>query len=352
MTLLVHLEDPGAVRFVAPLLGRLAEDCVDYTLVTSGVANEMLESLAPRSVAVFDDVTADLVRSSQVLVGTSENTSTIAFDIIHAAQKAGIPVIGAVDAFVNAPHRFAGDTHDPLAHAPDWLMVPTERTADAFAELGFLREHIFVVGHPARDGLEHIHRPERPDTPKRVVFVSEVSTGLDPDQYRKSDAYTLHGRGDSGLRTPIVVEELLDAITSLRRSGWRIELVLRLHPKETRDDLGPLVHEFDTVSSGGDPLELLQSVDLVIGMSSMLLSEAHAMGLPCLAILPREEERQWLDETADGSILTVTLRSEILPTFAQLLVKQSSSRRLDIIDQDNTVDQMLIALAVVNNQKL
>lgn len=348
MTLLVHLEDPGAVRFVAPLLGRLAEDCVDYTLFTSGVANEMLESLAPRSVAVFDDVADDLVRSSQVLVGTSENTSTIAFDIIRSAQKAGIPVIGAVDAFVNAPHRFAGDTHDPLAHAPDWLMVPNERTADAFAELGFLREQIFVVGHPARDGLEHMDRPERSDATKRVVFVSEVSTGLDPDQYRKSDAYTLHGRGGSGLRTPIVVEELLDAITSLRRSGWRIELVLRLHPKETRDDLGPLVHEFDTVSSGGDPLELLQSVDLVIGMSSMLLSEAHAMGLPCLAILPREEERQWLDETAYGSLKSITMRNDIPPSIARLLVKQVGSSRLTEKSQAYSVKKMLNALAVAN----
>lgn len=346
MTLLVHLEDPGAVRYIAPLLDRLAHDCVAYKLFASGVANEMLGNLSPYSAATFDDVAADLARSSKVLVGTSENTRTIAFDIIHAAQEASIPVIGAVDAFVNAQHRFAGDTNDPLAHAPDWLMVPNERTARAFAELGLLRERIFVVGHPALDGLECMDRRKLPNACKRVVFVSEVSTGLDPDQYRKSGAYTLQGRGGSALRTTIVVEELLDTINTLRKGGWEIELTLRLHPKETRDDLGPLVHEFDTISSGGDPLGLLQSADLVVGMTSMLLSEAHAMGLPCLSILPREEECQWLEETADGSILTVVQRGDIAPAIESLVANHLAGSGIGD-RKGSAISRMLEALSAM-----
>lgn len=350
MKLFVHLEDPGAVRFVAPLLRRLADTGREITLVSSGVATSMLGELSPRPVSRLQDVYEDLNLASLVLVGTSENLRTIAFEIIGAARDANIPSVGAVDAFVNAKYRFAGLTKNSLAHAPDWLMVPSGRVSGIFADLGFSRERIFVVGHPARDGPKHRKACREPNSPKRVVFVSEVSTGLNPNQYRKSSFYTLHGRGGSLLRTKIVVEELLDAVSELRKNGEQIEMILRLHPKEKLHDLGSLVREFNTVSSGGDPLELLQSADLVIGMSSMLLSEAHTMGLPCLAILPREEEIYWLDETADGSVKSVTLRESIVPAIEGLLafsLTLSSTENVRV----SAVEKMIPALMSVTKAR-
>jgi hypothetical protein len=163
--------------------------------------------------------------------------------------------------------------------------------------------------------------------PLRVVFVAELSDGLDPGQYRRSDAYTLKGRGLSHSRTAVVAEELLDACAGLRDHG-RLEmtLVLRLHPKQGRDDLGPLCDEFDEVSAGGDPLEVVATADLVVGMSSMLLIQADDIGVPCLSVLPREAERAWLPEVASGSIPSVTTRASLSAEIRRLLAASQVGR--------------------------
>ena len=78
-----------------------------------------------------------------------------------------------------------------------------------------------------------------------MVFVSEVSTGLNPDQYQMSPDYTLTGRGDKTDRYGIVLEEFIDATNGLKPRPY---LVLRMHPKNTEEELAPFLKEFDQVS--------------------------------------------------------------------------------------------------------
>ncbi len=354
--IIVVVEDPGALNYLAPLIDRLLQEEVPTLTLGSGVGRRILRDrgyvVAEFSVNdCFDAFFLDS-RPAALIVGTSEDPATPSFALLEGARSAGVPTFGIVDACVNAAFRFRGLNDDPLAHAPDWLVVPDTATLSAFYQLGFKRERIRVVSNPAlavarnrgreirRQFLASTAAQERYMRP-RIVFISEVSNGLNSSQYYRSDSYTLFGRGSSRLRTTIVAEELIDALEALKaRLAIDPTLVLRLHPKESLDDLGILSEEFDEVSRGGDPLEVVATADLVVGMSSMLLAQALQIGVPCLSILPREQERHWLVEIASGRIECATRRCEVLSSLQNLLSKipigQQIGQEVDSTAEDST----------------
>lgn len=345
------VEDPGAVNFLLPLVDRLIKESVSVTIYGVGVGATQLRSrghvVEPPPSAREALMLLERGMFKALITGTSEDPNSPAFDFLWAARASRIPTIGVVDASVNAQFRFRGTTQDPLAHAPDWLIVPDAATTLAFDSLGFPQSNICQVGNPARDlakrrgrqirsvYIEDLYQKGLTSSAKRVVFVSEISEGLNPSQYMQSVAYTLAGRGTSRARTMIVVEEFLDVCARLQQQlSQRATLVLRLHPKQQRDDLGLLVDEFDEISTGGDPLEVVATADVVVGMSSMLLLQAHDIGVPCLAILPREEELSWLPEVAAGRLPAATTRQEI-QMHLERLFGMPRLLKLDLMESDS-----------------
>ena len=335
----IFLEDPGAVNAIAPLVETLARDKVVFKLFADGQAMRLMRErgFEPFQLRSSDGTFDHAISPSSelLIVGTSENRESKGFELTTFARKVGVPSIAIIDAAVNAAHRFRGNSSEPLAYAPDWLLVPDQWTADKYVELGFAQDRVAVVGDPNVDrlrdvltdfkqtGRETIREnvfPSVARTQKVLTFISEVSTGLAPEQYQRSAEYTLCGWGEANGRTEIVVEEILNAITQLVAEGLpRPYLVLRRHPKEAALDLGNLVSSFDRVSIGGDPLSLVYASDIVMGMSSMLLAEAHFLGVPCLAVLPREIERDWLPELRNLSVQSVTRRSELIRAMRVLI---------------------------------
>jgi hypothetical protein len=329
------VEDPGALNFLAPLVDMLIEQDVSLVIFGVGVGARQLSERGYLVIQPPSEQDAEKILRAYgcnlLIIGTCEDKHTPAFGLVRAARLAGIQTLGVVDAAVNAQFRFRGSSDVPLAHAPDWMIVPDEATADAFDQLGFPRDRISIVGHPARDLARRRSlslrlavddgRHARTQDKYRIVFVSELSDGLDQGQYTRSKDYTLMGRGNSSARTAIVAEELLDALSALRdHHGINSTLVLRLHPKQAKSDLGALSDEFDEVSIGGDPLEVVATADLVVGMTSMLLLQASDIGLNCLSILPREQEKAWLPDVALGVIPSVTDRSSLRASLLNLLL--------------------------------
>lgn len=335
---LLYVEDPGAVNYLGGVPDLLAKFHCSGCLLAAGSA---LKYLGERGIPFQPVSTAahaeELLRSFMprlVIVGTSENPDTLGLRLIEAARSLGIPSAGAVDAWANAEFRFRGRSRSPLAYAPDWLALPDESTRKAFVDLGFPSQRIVVAGHPHYDRVREVGKqlsaigsdalrerllPEVPPDCRVVVFLGEISEGLNTEQYRRSSEYTLHGRGTSQDRTVIVMEEFLDALSCVEPRPYT---VLRLHPKNSPSDFGSLISEFDSISVGGNPLEIVYIADLVVGMSTVLMMEAALMRRPTMSILPREREKQWLASIEMGITPCATDRDEVRRLLSQMLCLQ------------------------------
>jgi hypothetical protein len=348
--LLVFVEDPGAANWIVALAPALARSTLSSRVLAAGAAQAYLRDrgIAFETLSHADDASAllDRVRPRMVMTGTSENLDTLGLALIAEARRRGLPTLSYVDQAANAEHRFRGRSGSPLAYAPDMLLLPDEAARAAFSALGFPQSRIVVTGNPhhdrvaaaahnfARDGRAAVRArmcPTLPADRPLVVFLSEIGYVVNPEGPDWEQQFTLTGRGPdfprgrATYRTAIVLEEVIDALAVL---SPRPLLVVRLHPKNARDEFTAYGNEVDAFSADGDPLALVYAADLVVGMTTALLEEAHIIGRSTLAVLPRAAERDWLEALRTGRIRCVTERTQIRPSIVSALA-QSRERACD-----------------------
>lgn len=325
--ILLYVEDPGAANFAAELPASLAKQGWDVIFFADGFASSYLLQRGVKSSPVPDSISAqDLLmreRPRLVIVGTSENPDTFGFELVLASRRLGIMSVGVIDSVGNAEYRFRGRTDNPLQYAPDWLIVPDQWTKDVYVALTYPLKNIAVCGHPHYDRVfgikKSLDEENKSELKKKlfpactsdrqiVVFVSEISTGLNPDQYKKSSEYTLLGHGDRSERTAIVLQEFLDVVNTVQPKPY---LVLRMHPKNTAEEMAPFLQDFDQLSQHEPALRVVYAADLVVGMTTMLLQEAAIMGKQTLSIVPRAIEACSLQTIRAGITACVTTRKEL-----------------------------------------
>lgn len=333
--ILLFAEDPSAANYAALLLPAFARQGWSARLYAAAVACGWLQSRGVEFIEVAVEADArSLLREANprcVLTGTAENPETLGLRLIDAAHAAGISSVAFIDALMSAAYRFRGTTADPLAHAPDWLLVPDGKTLEAFAGLGYPQQRIAICGHPQYDqtrtlaaqwgnegGTVALRKRLFPDLApgrKILTFISEGALRYDLLPKRASGEYGFAGRGVDKGRTKIILEEVLDAVTGLADKPY---VVFRAHPIEQAEDYAEYGHEIDRFSSGGSPLELVYASDLTVGMTSMLLLEAALLGRPTLAVLAQESEVELLPSVRRGLtpyVLTRAALREQLPVL-------------------------------------
>lgn len=336
---MIFVEDPGAANSVAGLPDEFAAHGHRTRLFAAGFAAEYLRQRGVIAETVPPDATARRllsdIRPQLVLVGTSENIDTIGLPLIVEARAHSADTVGVVDAPGNSAYRFRGRRSDPLAYAPDWLMVADDRTRREYANLGYPEHRIVVCGHPqfdfvrtegarlAAEGIGAVRRRLFPrftgDRPL-VVFIAELSSGICDGDYQRTDDYTLSGRGQRDGRTEIVLEEFLDSLSAVEPRPY---VVLRLHPKSPPGHLDAFRGEVDEVSAG-PPLDTVYAADLVVGMTSMLVCEAAILGKPTLSIVPRASELPSLPGFELDLVPAVTTREALRAELPRLLAGRAS----------------------------
>jgi len=342
-SVLFLVEDPGAVNLVVPLIPELIRRGIEFEVVGIGPSEPYLESRKISYQSGSGQSAPEILEyynPKLVAVGTSENLDSVVLEVILLSRNKGIETVGLIDQMCNAEYRFRGRSDASLTYQPDWLFVPDKATLLAYHELGFNTERVVVVGSPHLDlilqevellDLEGISKVRQRllsnavSDRKVVVFLGEANTGLQEGQCELTEEYTLRGRGASRWRSCIVLEELLDA---LREVGAPSDpyTVLRLHPKNDPNDFRAYYSEVDLVSSGGTPVELMYAADVVVGMTSMALAEAVAIGRPALSIIPREIETSWLQGSIANIIPCVFERSALIMVLRSLLSSPASKQ--------------------------
>jgi len=335
LRILMLVEDPGAANFAAGLLPALQRHGA-VTVIASGAGEEQLARLDVRSQSIrkpFDAMKLITeLKTDLVVVGTSEEPDAHAHTLVAACRKRGVPSIGLVDGPANIARRFQGASDTSLAFAPDWIFVPGLGLRDELKASGFPAKRALAIEHPhfahlegerkrldkiGRKALRKRHFPGAQSSQPVVVFLAERSDGLDPGDFRRSDSYMLRGRGRDDRRTNIVLEEILDALNELHPRPY---VVLRLHPKNDREEFAAYAGEIDALSREEPPLEIVYAADLVIGMTTILLTETAMLGRQAISVVPRKCEQAWLLDIPGARVPCFSERPQIRNFLAKSIV--------------------------------
>lgn len=322
--LLVFAEDPGAANFLAAILASIAPSGLSCQVFADGIAADYFaknQISLSRNRSESADYLLEEFQPKLVLTGTAENKNSFAHELVVAARAAGIKSAAVVDAAMNASERFSGGSGDPLKFLPDYVFVTDDFTKTEFVNIGVPAEKVLVHGHPHFDSvLKHaeafagqakqFREKYFPEAGRRPVllFVSEGAKYLrarDPAYERR---FSLRGSGNGAGRTEIVLEEVLFALKEVSPNPY---LVLRLHPKDRLEYFSSYSSNFDKISVSENSLELVYAADIIIGSTSMLLTEAVLMQKPVLCIVPVPGEQNYLPSVRCGATVAAISREEV-----------------------------------------
>jgi hypothetical protein len=326
LRILMLIEDPGAANFAVGLQPILSQHG-SVTVLASGAGAEQLERLNVATEAIMTPFEPlHLIEQWQpdmIIVGTSEERDAAAHTLVAACRDRGIPSLGLVDGPANIKRRFQGESNAPLAFAPDWIFVPNLELRAQLQETGFPKNRAIAVEHPhfahlkiervklEKTGRKNLRKKLFPNLKVGqpiIVFLAERSDGLDSSDFLRCDAYTLQGRGGDDRRTNIVFEEVLDALNEIDPRPY---VVLRLHPKNSAEEFMAYRGEIDRMSQDEPALEVVYAADLVVGMTTMLLTETALIGGQAISVVPRKSEQAWLLDTPRAQVPCIWDRQQI-----------------------------------------
>jgi hypothetical protein len=282
-----HIECPALLALIGRLAGEMpraaaifgAGPALDVFAAAGASACEFNPADAAAAARFLDEQRAQILVTG---TGDVDDRATPALWI--AASRLGIPSIAALDSADNIQFRF----NPSKGELPGWFVAPDARSADGLLCMGIASSNIVCVNNLHHARLAQAPRPQRVNIRRNwdvtaaarvVLFVSEnaaearaMGRPVDFDEFS-------------------LLSGLIESIGARRPIGsWRydktndeIVVVVRPHPRDLPGKYdsyarpsGPRV----IVSGSGTPAEAVTGADLVVGMRSALLDEAHILGRP------------------------------------------------------------------------
>jgi len=213
------------------------------------------------------------------------------------AASREVPSIAVLDQWQNYKQRFSGPNGTNICeYLPDVICAMDESARQAMIDDKLPGERIEVVGHPSLSKLRRIminsELNESGDVRKKlrlrtgqqlVLFVSEPFT---------------HFYGDKAGYTELtILDELISyfqkRFLSLKKGYNDIQLIIKLHPKNSPEAFNKFKKDHASVwgtqrpvvlTDEIDKISLLTASDLVVGMASIMLMEAIALGRPTVSL--------------------------------------------------------------------
>ena len=314
MKVLLFARDPGGANAVAPLAPLLVarghqallygKDAALKQYRVYGQAGLDWAAEAPEmSVDCYQEFLRRLAPDFMV---TATGSDDFAEKLLwQAAERLRIPSFAILDHWFNYGIRFSPyklveqelyerDRRHPFL--PSRILVMDDEVRAAMIREGFAPERILVSGQPHFDRLRV--QAERFSAAEISQYRQQLGTGqADHVLCFISENITEPDKGDDlgqyywGYTERSVFSELMDAVqAAAAASGRKVHVVVKPHPTETFDAYSDLIAAKAgglvgaSVDAAVHPLKLCQAVDLVCGMSSMVLVEAAILGLPVLSV--------------------------------------------------------------------
>lgn len=259
--------DPGGAHLlsaVAPLIRARGHEIV--FAAAGPTARLWTEAgFAPQSVAAAAEIDADGIDA----VATGTGFGDFERGVWLWARERGWPTLAAIDAWTSLARRFQTDAGPVEPDAVAVLDTPATRELEA---LNWWRARLITVGQPhleAQTAALAARRAELPghDGPPRIVFFSEPV------------------REDYGTTRGFDQFEVFAGLMVRLPSAWRIDLTVKPHPREDWARWQKILPRGVELAEAATP-ELLIGADGAVGMTTMVLIEAHLLGLPVLSLQP------------------------------------------------------------------
>ncbi|WP_028451358.1 hypothetical protein [Chitinilyticum aquatile] len=277
MRVAVVAGDPGGGNVLLPVLQELRDAGFSLRLFAYG---STLARWAAEGWVVVSAETPDLSDCDVLLTATSVNAMMHELHWWQAAKAAGIPSFAVVDFWSNYLARFT--TADGKPVFPDRIGLPDGAALAAAADAGLPAERLCVAGVPVLEQLGR--RPPLTATRKAEIRrINHVAAGKElwifvSQPLREMAALT--GRG--GLDELQILQDIQRALAELQLP---VALRLRQHPREPACEFTSDWADFALLKAD-DIYDCLCAADKVLGISSMLLLEAAALGCPVLSYQP------------------------------------------------------------------
>jgi hypothetical protein len=267
--------------------------------------------------------------ASLLLTATSVNQENGELRAIGLAKAHGLPSLTLLDFWSNYCLRFTNAAGQLLL--PDKIAVMDELARSEMIEKGFSPASLVVTGQPAFDRLAKAKSsitPQRRQTLRKdagvrktgflILFISQPFA----DIYGNDDAT----KRALGFREQDVLSQCCQTLSELSRQlATPITLAIRPHPREHAE-------KFQAIEDGSfrttvwitpDQLEAVLSVDLVLGMNSILLYEAALMGCPVISFQPGLKGSDTLPSNRSGDTTAIYDKSKLRTALEKRLIDQN-----------------------------
>lgn len=299
---LMAVNDPGAANFWAPVARELRGKA-PLTVALGEPAQKAFQRCGVAFEKADSKTVTEWMESEQpdvVAVGTSENEEVLDRQLVLAGRTLAIPVVSAVDYWSQYRNRFVRQSSGEMDFVPDWICAADEKMQSGLTKAGIDAGRIVVTGHPhlenlksqwGQTGITRIAVFEKlgfdPEFPL-VCFVSETFG------WEAQEDYRFASESGHSERTLVMLENFLQVTGDIaEQTGKCIQVVNKLHPKNRLQEFEFFESPYPVTSVHDmDPYALIQAADIVVGMTSMLLLEAAALGKQVLSLVPRLEEEE------------------------------------------------------------
>lgn len=287
--LLIYAQDTGGARAIVPVVQKLiSAGRYQLHIITHLFAGDIFgrEDITSADLGQVSTVPLDSrsagellggICPSGVFCGTSSQSDPSNGELIRAAREAGVPCFALMDHWKGwdrfRSHRGAWD------YLPSLLGVIDETSREQAVKKGVLPSSLCVVGHPHLEVLFQAGSLKKENLREKW--------GVEPTDFVATffTQAIVEGEGEKRVLYPFLTGERINVIEKLCRvlqdfaakRERRFRLFVKPHPREVAEGLKCEVAGIQLVKEG-EPLDVALSSDLVMGIDSMILYEAHICG--------------------------------------------------------------------------
>lgn len=367
--ILLFSRDPGGCNVVAPLFDALKDKNYEVILYGKDTALSRYNYYGLSGKDILDRIkTVSLENIKEFLIeenpdfiitGTSADDFTEKY-IWKSSEELGIPSFAILDQWINYGIRFSEFGVNQIKEYErnkEFKYLPTKiLTMDSYSKSGIIAEgidsdKILVSGHPYFDYIRYKKKKlESSDLFKKdklnckdgqlvVVFASEPITKT----YNEGDSMKCYWGYNEKTIFKHFIEELSVFSDKFEKN---VKLVLRLHPKDDENNYDEIISNVEArrlevvLDRELDGLSLINSADLICGMSSMFLIESAMLGRPILSIQIGLSRENPFVLHKKGVIKSVLKRAELRSELKNLLlINRYKANELDI--EEKSIEKVI-----------